>query len=471
MIADITSLPGWRIAAGVRSGELSALVVAEEFLRRIDALNPVLNIFTDVTRERALSEAAAVDAAITSGRDPGPLAGVPYSVKNLFDLEGVVTLAGSKINRDDPPASRDATAVSRLAAAGAVCVGAVNMGEYAYDFTTVNAHYGATLNPHDPRRSAGGSSGGSGAGVAAAMCSLSLGTDTNGSIRVPSSFCGVWGLKPGYGRLSRAGAFLFAGSLDTIGPLGRSVKDLAIAFDAMSGPDERDPVCNATDPSVSAAGLDDGIDGLRIAMLAGYFADGGAPHVHTAAEMVGRALGAGATIELPRPDLARTAAYLITAAEGGELHRKRLAERAADFDPNMRDRFIAGMLAPAKWSLQAQRFRAWWRAEMRKVFDSHDILIAPATPLGAPTLDQETMTFRGKEIPLRPNIGVFTQPITLIGLPVIAAPVHLPGEQPIAVQLISRPGNEAALLRAARRLEAEGICAAPVATGFERMAA
>src|SRR5579862_8426914 len=160
-------------------------------LARIERLNPTINAYTHVTAERALAEAAAVDRAISEGRDPGPLAGAPYSAKNLFDLEGVVTVAGSKINRENPPADRDATAVARLKAAGAVCLGATNMGEYAYDFVTINAHDGPTRNPHGPTRSAGGSSGGSGASVAAGLSAIALGTDTNGSVRVPSSFCGI----------------------------------------------------------------------------------------------------------------------------------------------------------------------------------------------------------------------------------------------------------------------------------------
>ncbi len=247
-MSDIALLSGHEAMQAVRAGTLTATQVARATLDRIEAHNPGINAYTLVTAERALAEAAAGDAAIAAGRDPGPLAGLTYSVKNLFDLEGEVTVAGSKINRDDPPAAQDATSVARLKAAGAICLGATNMGEYAYDFVTVNHHYGATRNPRDLTRSAGGSSGGSGAAVAAGFGAISLGTDTNGSIRVPSSFSGVWGLKPGYGQLSRAGAYLFAGSLDTIGALGRDVTDLAAAFDAMNGPDPRDPVCRPDAP-------------------------------------------------------------------------------------------------------------------------------------------------------------------------------------------------------------------------------
>jgi AtzE family amidohydrolase len=451
-------------AAAVRARRVTAGAITEAALARIAVTHARLNAFTTVTAARARAEAAAVDAALAAGRDPGPLAGVPYAVKNLFDLAGIVTVAGSKINRDNPPAAVDATAVERLRRAGAVCLGALNMGEYAYDFVTENAHDGPTRNPHDLARSAGGSSGGSGAAIAAGLVPLALGTDTNGSIRVPASFCGIWGLKPTYGRLSRAGSFPFVDSLDHIGPFARSVADLAAAYDVMQGPDPRDPVCTARAPEFSAPALDAGLDGLRIAVLGGYFERGGLPEAHAAVATVAAALGVTRRVELPGPALARAAAYTITASEGGHRHLERLKTRAADFDPGTRDRFLAGALTPAGWYLQAQKFRAVWRAQVREVFRAADVLLAPATPVSATLLGQQTMTLDGVELLVRPNLGIFTQPITFAGLPVVAAPVHRAGAMPLAVQLIGAPWNEAALLRVARVLEKSGVCTAPVAS-------
>ena len=201
--------------------------VVTDCLARIERLNPVLNAFTAVTAERALQRAAALDAA---EGDKGPLAGVPFAVKNLIDVAGLPTLAGSKINRDHPPAPADAPLVARLEAAGAILVGALNMGEYAYDFTGENVHDGPSRNPHDTARMSGGSSGGSGSAVGGGLVPLALGSDTNGSIRVPASFCGLFGLKPTYGRLTRAGSFPFVASLDHLGPLARSVADLAVSL-------------------------------------------------------------------------------------------------------------------------------------------------------------------------------------------------------------------------------------------------
>jgi aspartyl-tRNA(Asn)/glutamyl-tRNA(Gln) amidotransferase subunit A len=460
------SISAREIAEAVRARRITARSFTELALAEIAETHPSLNAFTTITAERARAEAAVIDDAVAAGRDPGPLAGVPYAVKNLFDLAGVVTVAGSRINRTNPPAVEDATCVERLRRAGAVCLGALNMGEYAYDFITDNAHDGSTHNPHDLARSAGGSSGGCGAAVAAGLVPLAIGTDTNGSIRVPSSFCGIWGLKPTYGRLSRAGSFPFVDSLDHIGPFARTVADLAAAYDAMQGPDPRDHACaqRPIEPAVPelAAGLGD----LRIATLGGYFEKNCPPQAHSAVAAVAHALGSSVTsrrVELPQAGLARAAAFLITATEAGSLHLGRSKTRAADFDPKIRDRFIAGALTPSAWYLQAQKFRAWFRAQVRDVFRDVDVLLAPATPVPATLLGQEMMSIEGVEMPVRPNLGLFTQPISFIGLPVVAAPVHTSGPQPIGVQLIAAPWREAELLRVARVLEQSGVCTAPIA--------
>lgn len=238
------------MADAVRGGAVSATALVQASLARIEATDGRVNAFTDRTQRRALQRAAALDAQLVGGdADQAralPLLGVPFAVKNLFDIEGLSTLAGSKIERDSPPAKADATLVQRLEAAGAVLVGALNMDEYAYGFTTENSHVGPVRNPHDLTRIAGGSSGGSGAAVAAGQVPLTLGSDTNGSIRVPASLCGVFGLKPTFGRLPRTGSYPFVSSLDHLGPFARSVRDLALSYDAMQGPESgpsRDPGC------------------------------------------------------------------------------------------------------------------------------------------------------------------------------------------------------------------------------------
>lgn len=451
------------IAGAVKAGRVKAVAVAEAALARIESGNPDLNAFTDVTRSRALAAAAAVDAAIAAGRDPGPLAGVPFAVKNLFDVAGLKTLAGSKINRDHPPASRDATAVARLAAAGGVLVGALNMDEYAYGFTTENSHYGPCRNPHDRTRIAGGSSGGSAAAVAGGLVPLTLGSDTNGSIRVPSSFCGTFGLKPTYGRLSRAGAALFVSSLDHIGPFARSVTEIATVFDVLQGPDAADPVCADRPLEPVLPAVNDGIAGLRIAVAGDYFARGADPEVLAALATAAQALGVTRTVVIPEATRARAAAFVITASEGANLHLADLKSRPQDFDPLVRDRLLAGALVPNHWYVQAQRFRTWYRDRMRALFRDVDVILAPATPCVAPPIGTDTIVIAGVETAKRPNLGIFTQPISFVGLPVLAVPMARPAQLPIGIQVIAAPYREALALRVGAALEAAGVAAAPVA--------
>src|SRR5215470_9097260 len=366
------------IAAAVCDGRTSAAAVVRAALARIAKHDRVLNAFTAVTAERALAKAAAIDAERARGRRLGSLAGVPFAVKNLFDIAGLPTLAGSKINRSRPRAARDATLIERLEASGAVLVGALNMGEYAYDFTGENVHDGAARNPHDPDRMTGGSSSGSGGAVAGGLVPLSLGSDTNGSIRVPASLCGIFGLKPTYGRLSRARTFPFVASLDHVGPLARSTRDLALAYDAMQGHDAADPVCANRPVEQVAPVLERGSEGLRIAVAGGYFREGAFAEAQTALARVAAALGATAGIELPEAKRARAAAYVITAAEGGALHLTRLRERARDFDPAVRDRLIAGAMIPAAHVVKAQKFRRWYREQVLALFAKVDAVLAPA---------------------------------------------------------------------------------------------
>ncbi|MFM9968896.1 MAG: AtzE family amidohydrolase [Burkholderiales bacterium] len=458
------------IAAGVRAGDVSATEVVGATLERIAARNPRINAFTLVTEERALAEAKSIDARRARRETLPPLTGVPYAVKNLYDIQGHVTLAGSKINRDNAPAVADALLVSRMRDAGAILVGATNMDEYAYGFTTENTHYGATRNPHDLTRSAGGSSGGSAAAVAAGCVPLSLGSDTNGSIRVPSSFCGLYGLKPTYGRLSRSGAFLFSASLDHLGPFARSAADLAACYDAMQGADPTDIACSNRAAEPAMPEIDDGIKGLRIAVADDYFEKNAHPGALAARDAVAKALGVKKAISIPEAGRARASAYMITATEAANLHFENLKKRPADFEPLIRDRLLAGAFTPATWILQAQRFRSWYRARVLELLCDVDIILTPATPFPAPILGADTGIVDGKSIPLRPNIGLLTQPISFIGLPVVAVPVwniYPAGDAnaglPIGVQVIAAPWKESLALRVASWLEKEGITRSPIA--------
>ncbi len=458
-------LPASEIARAVAARKMSALSVTEATLARIARHDPQLNAFTDVVADRARATARAIDAALAAGQAVGPLAGVPFAVKNLFDVKGLATRAGSKINRELKPSTRDATLIERLEAAGAVLIGALNMGEYAYDFTGENVHDGNSRNPHDTARMTGGSSGGSGGSVGGGLVPLALGSDTNGSIRVPSSFCGVFGLKPTYGRLSRARSFPFVFSLDHLGPFARSVEDLALAYDVMQGPDAADAACTTRPAEPVSALLAQDISQLRVAIAGGHFQTNLFPEATEAVARVARALGTTRVVEIPEAARARAAAYVITTVEGAALHLDRLRQRPGDFDPAVRDRLLAGAMVPGALVDRAQKFRRWYRTKMLELFTSVDVIIAPATPCVAPKIGQVNFTLDGVELPVRANIGIHTQPISFIGLPVVAVPIPLE-PMPIGVQIIAAPWREDIALRVAYALERAGVARAPQPKGF-----
>jgi AtzE family amidohydrolase len=463
--------PAWQLdaatlAENVRTGTRSAQDSVAACLARIEATDRRVNAFTAVLAERALRRAARVDGH--AKRSTLSLAGVPFAAKNLFDIAGIATLAGSKIERDAAPAARDALLIRRLEAAGAILVGALNMDEYAYGFTTENSHYGATRNPHDLDRIAGGSSGGSAAAIAAGQVPLTLGSDTNGSIRVPSSLCGTFGLKPTYGRLPRTGSYPFVASLDHLGPFARTLRDLALAYDAMQGPSAADPACAQRPLEPTVASLDRGGERLRVGVLGGWFREMALPEATAAVDTVAQAFGTTRLIEWPEVERARAAAFLITNAEGGALHLPDLRHRARDFEPLSRDRLLAGALLPAAWIVQAQRLRHWFARRVAATFATVDVLLAPATPCVAPLIGTQWLELAGTRLALRPSMGLLTQPVSCIGLPVVSVPVwHTSGDAPhlpIGVQLIAAPWREDLALHAAAMLEAQGVCTAPIAT-------
>ena len=438
------------IADDVKARRTTAEAVTRLALDAITSSHSALNAFTAVFAKQALAQARRLDAEIAQGRSVGALAGVPFAVKNLFDVEGVVTLAGSKIRREAAPAVRDAVLISRLKTAGAILVGALNMDEFAYGFVTENAHYGATRNPHDVTRIAGGSSGGSAAAVAAGLVPLALGSDTNGSVRIPAGLCGVYGLKPTAGRLSLDGVFPFVESLDHAGLFARTVADLAVAYEVMLG----GPV-----PGCASS--------LRSAVLNGWFTQGAAPEVLDAVNTVGEALGADFGVELQGAEVARSAAFCLTAYEGARFHMTNLKTRARDFDPAVRDRLLGGALLPDAVADQAHRFRPIFQKQAAKLFDDYDILLAPVAPCAAPRIGETSMMIEGLALSVRKNLGAYTQPLSYIGLPVLAVPVNRPGQLPIGVQIAAPPGREDRLFAVAASLEAQGVIAAHAPKDFQ----
>ncbi|KAF6661998.1 AtzE family amidohydrolase [Enterobacteriaceae bacterium EKM102V] len=441
----------------IRQGEISAREVAEQTLQAIEQHNPALNAWTEITGPRMLKEASAVDAQRQRGEPLPPLAGIPYAVKNLFDVAGHSTLAGARLFSDRPAAQADAFAIGKLRHAGALLSGMLNMDAYAYGFTTENSHYGPTRNPRDLSRVAGGSSGGAAAAVAAGLVHFSLGTDTNGSIRVPASLCGIFGLKPTFGRLSRSGSHPFVASLDHIGPLARRVEDLALVYDLLQGADPADAFQAVRPPEATLPGLSQGSEGLRCGVLGGFFARWCDEDARAAVATVAAALEAQEEVVMPEAELARSAAFIMTAAEGGNHYLPALRQKPEVFEPNSRERLLAGAMMPGAWYVQAQRFRRHFQQQVLPLFDRFDVLIAPATPCSAITIGQQTLSIQGESLPAKASMGMLTQPISFLGLPVCTVPLATRSGLPIGLQLIARPFNEAAALRAAWTLEQRGI--------------
>ena len=423
------------IATAVRAGTLTAVSVATDALTRLRA-DPHVAV-TRVLADRALAEAAAVDARIARGEDPGPLAGVPYAVKDLFDVAGLPTTAGSAAREKQAPTLADAEAIRRLNAAGAVLCATLNMDAFAYGFATVNADYGTTRNPHDPARLAGGSSGGSAAAVAAGLVPFALGSDTNGSVRVPASLCGLYGLRPSRSDLPLAGTFPFAESFDEIGPFAASFEDLALVWAVLQG--------GVIAPSGTAP---------KIARLGGRFRANADPAQLAAIDMI--APGAP-LIDLPEVARARSAAFVITAYEGGRLHKASLAADPFAYDPAVRDRLIAGALLPDALYTQALAFRAEYVTKIAALVADFDVLLAPSAPCAAPLIEDPVILIDGEPSPARANLGIHTQPITFTALPVLAVPLKRPAQLPLGLQLIGKRGGEGALLRLAAELEDRGL--------------
>ncbi len=457
---NLAALSISEIRQALASGDLSATDIASRVLSGIEKHNPTINAWTGVTADRMLQEAQCLDRLQRDGQPLPALAAVPYAVKNLFDVAGHTTLAGARLFSDRAAASEDAWAIQQLAARGAMLSGMLNMDAYAYGFTTENTHYGATRNPHDTSRIAGGSSGGSAAAVAAGLVHFTLGTDTNGSIRVPASLCGVFGLKPTFGRLSRSGSHPFVASLDHIGPLARRVGDLAEVYDALQGDDPSDAFQASASPAATVPELDRGIDGLRVGVLGGYFQQWCDEHARIAVATAAKALEAHDEFLLPDAELARASAFILTAAEGGNHYLPALRQSPERFEPASRERLLAGAMLPSAWYVQAQRFRRHCQQQVRALFKDVDVLIAPATPTCATLIGQKTMRINGDDMPTRANMGMLAQPISFLGLPVTTVPLQTGNGLPIGLQLIAAPFNEQACLRAARVLELTGIAQA-----------
>jgi len=449
--ADLHWLSVAEAAQLIAARKLSPVEFTEASLRRIEQLEGRLNAFITVDGDAAMTAASEAADEIAKGGAHGPLHGIPIALKDIFGVAGVRMTAGSKILSENV-ASEDAEATARLKAAGAVVLGKLNLHEFAFGATGVNPHYGAARNPWDLERITGGSSSGSGASVAAGECAAALGTDTGGSIRIPASLCGIVGLKPTYGRVSKRGVLPLSWSLDHVGPMTRTVEDAAIVLQAIAGRDADDASTVGEPVPDYMQMLRQGVQGLRIGIAKEFFFENLHPEVESAVRSAIGLLGEMGA------DLTEADVPLISDIPGGvtaimlpealAYHQKWMSERPDDYGDDVRYRLELGATFLAVHYVQAQRFRemavAAWREE---VFPKVDLIVTPTTPITARPIEEGDLqvTF---------NLIRFTNPLNFLGVPAISIPCGFTGEGlPVGLQLVGRWWDEASVLRAAYAYE------------------
>jgi aspartyl-tRNA(Asn)/glutamyl-tRNA(Gln) amidotransferase subunit A len=443
------------LARMIATKAVSPVEVVRAHLDRIAALDATLRAYITVCEDAALEAARAAEGALMAGGPLGPLHGVPYALKDPYDTAGVRTTGGSRIFGERVPTT-DATVVRRLAGAGAILLGKLNMVEFAYGPEGLNPHYGHARNPWDAatHRMAGGSSSGSGVAVAAGLAPGALGSDTGGSIRIPASLCGVTGLKPTYGRVSRTGVLPLAWSMDHVGPMTRTVADSALMLRVMAGYDPADPSTSVLPVPDYLAALTGDIKGLRVGVLRHFFLDGAAPAVRNAVEAAVKTLGAaGAVVDevtLERVSLATAGSLAVVAAEALAYHAERLRTRADEYDPDVARRLRVSAFIGGVHYVRAQQVRALVREEVDAALARRDVLLAPATPIVAPALDERQVTVGDGTADVRSALLRFTRPFNFSGHPACALPCGFTqGGLPVGMQLVGRPFDEATVLRAA----------------------
>ena len=443
-------------AKALRARRISSLELTRESLASIARLNPALNAFITVTEELALAQAARADEELAAGRDRGPLHGIPIAYKDLFLTRGIRTTCGSKLYENYMPEA-DAAVVERLAEAGAVTMGKLNMHELAYGITSSNPHFGPVRNPADPEHIPGGSSGGSGAAVAAGMVFAAMGSDTGGSIRIPSSFCGTAGLKPTYGLVSRHGTFPLGYSLDHMGPLTRSVHDLALVMSAIAGYDRRDPASANVAAQDFTPPEDVSIRGMRIGVPENFYFDGIDGEVEAAVRAaLSRAEAMGAEVRpVHVPDVAglNAAAITILLAEAAAVLEP-FRERRADFGADVLALLDQGRLIAATDYVQAQRLRGRLAREFARIWNAVDCLIMPTTPLAAPRIGVETVRLGGRDENVRMATTRLVRGLNALGWPALSIPCgRTTAGLPIGLQIAGAAHHDAVVLRVGAALE------------------
>jgi aspartyl-tRNA(Asn)/glutamyl-tRNA(Gln) amidotransferase subunit A len=450
---DITQL-----AALLRGREASSLELTRAYLERIERFNPILNAYITVTPELAEAQARQADAEIGAGDYHGPLHGVPLGIKDLFDVEGVRTTFGSKILRDSV-ATQDAALVARLKQAGAVILGKHNLHEFAFGITSENPHFGVVRNPWNTERVPGGSSGGTAAAVAAGLCAAGIGSDTGASIRAPASFCGIVGLKPTYGRVSRSGGLPLAWSLDHAGPMTWSVADCALMLQGIAGFDVSDPGSADVPVPDFSEHLHAGIDALRIGVPREHFFDVLEPGVERLVREAIRVMaGLGAEVQevsLPCSAHAQVAGNVIMSVEAAAWHATWLRERPSDYGSDVLARIRGGQLIRAVDYLASQQMRRLIQEDFRRAFAQVDVVVAPSVPLVAPPIGRTLEPGGPLNLPPRSIANRLTVPCNLTGMPAISVPCGFSEGLPVGLQIMGPAFAEPRLLQVAAAYEAE----------------
>lgn len=447
------------IAAQVRTGRLRAVAVVTEALERVEESQDHLNAFTLIDHEGALARARGIDRLVEDGKDPGPLAGVPIGLKDLIDQAGLPNTKGGSFRVD--PSESSATVVRRLGNAGGVIIGRTGLHEFAFGFTSENHWFGPVRNPWDLATSPGGSSGGSGAAVAAGLVPIAIGTDTGGSVRVPAALCGVYGLKVTHGRVPVSGVYPLAPSLDTVGPIAATVSDLTAAYLAMAGDDPTDPWSQPV--SVDAVPQTVDLTRLRFGVIKQWSAP---RHTVEIASGINRFLESAARlgvdiVEVDEPGLIEDAgAARAYGPEVMAIHGERFAADPDAYGPEMRIRLAEASEGAAADLMSAMSWRSGARAILSRLFTSGiDLLIAPTVGGMRKVIDEDDMDLDGERVFHRTLLASFTAPINQIGVPTVAAPVTGTGTPPVSVQLIAPMWGESKLLGIASALESGGVVA------------
>ena len=460
MTVDVTDHTLCGLADAIRARRVSAVETMEATLARIDRAQPLVNAFIAIDGDRAVDAARRADAALSRGDEAPPLLGVPLAHKDLLYRKGRVSTCGSKIRRD-AVANITATALERLDAAGAIEVGTLNMAEFAAGGTGHNEHFGDCRNPWNTDHAPGGSSSGSAAAVAARMVTGSLGSDTGGSVRIPAGLCGIVGLKPTDGRVSRHGVMPRSWATDTLGPMARTARDVARTMTVVAGFDPHDPRSSAEPVPDYEEGLEKSLKGLRIGIAANYYeedVDESVARGMAHSREVFRALGAEPVeVRVPDPALAMRLGQLVVAAEAAALHEKWLAERPGDYQIAIRAPIEPGLFIPATRYIEALRLRGPLLDEfLERVLDRVDVLHVPTGPMPAPALadcDPASPDRAARTMSLFPR---FTRPVSYLGLPAVSVPCGFSDDGlPVAFQLVGRPFAEARLLNAAHLYQRE----------------